>query len=188
MLVHGYLPTHWRFLCIHPSPPLKHGWREPCNNLACFHDNHLLLSYPHLSTSPFLPLSCLPPLCILLVFQGQRGSQPDRELKREIQAEWRERAITGGENADRGRLEDKNPPDVVIVGTLDLRQSPHSTCPGTCALSYHNLLSTLSQNGRQQVAPFRMSGLLLWQPLFSCYLSLKGGQELYSKSECVCGW
>lgn len=31
------------------------------------------------------------------------------------------------EKTDRGRLEDKNPPDVVIVSTLDLRQLPHST-------------------------------------------------------------
>lgn len=38
--------------------PHQHCWREPCNNFACFHDNHLLLS-PHPSTSsshPSLPL------------------------------------------------------------------------------------------------------------------------------------
>lgn len=36
------------------------------------------------------------------------------------------RLITTGEETDRGSLEDKNPPDVVIVGTLNLR--PHLPC------------------------------------------------------------
>lgn len=74
--------------------PHQHCWREPCNNLPCFHDNHLLLSSPHLSTSRslpslplFLPLSCLPSLCTLLVFQGQTGSQPDSEIETEIGVE-----------------------------------------------------------------------------------------------------
>ncbi len=53
-------------------------WRESCNNLCCFHDNHLLLS----------PLICLslfsiPPshsaLNAVLVFQGQSGSCGDRQ-------------------------------------------------------------------------------------------------------------
>lgn len=46
-------------LSQHPAPPTvppphQHRWREPCNNFACFHDNHLLLS-PHLSTSSSHP-------------------------------------------------------------------------------------------------------------------------------------
>ncbi len=160
----GYLPTHWRFLCAphhhlyHPSPPPSTlaCWREPCNNPPCFHDNHLLLSSPHLSLPPslsplplsfslslppFLPLSCLASLRTLLVFQGQRGSQSDSEIETEIWVESGERrAITMGEKTDRGRLEDKNPPDVVIVSTLDLRQLPHSTYLGLATSTFHNLI------------------------------------------------
>lgn len=85
---------------------------------------------------PFsLPLSCLPSLCTLLVFQGQRGSQPDSEIETEIGVESGERrAITMGETTDRGRLEDKNPPDVVIVSTLHLNPLPRSTYLGSCSL------------------------------------------------------
>lgn len=69
----------------HPLPSTLACWREPCNNPPCFHDNHLLLSSPHLSLPPslsFLTLSSpfqLSPssLPTLLVFQGQRGSQAD---------------------------------------------------------------------------------------------------------------
>lgn len=122
--------------------PHQHCWREPCNNLPCFHDNHLLLSSPHLSTSPslpcfplFLPLSVLPSLCTLLVFQGQTRSQPESEIETEIGVESGERrAITIGKTADRGGLEDKNPPDIVIVSTLDLRQLSHSAYLGLCSL------------------------------------------------------
>lgn len=35
-------------------PSTRACWREPCNNPPCFHDNHLLLSSPHLSLAPSL--------------------------------------------------------------------------------------------------------------------------------------
>lgn len=98
-------------------------WREPCNNPPCFHGNHLLLSSPHLSFPPSLftlPLCCLH---TLLVFQGQRGSQSDSEIERDIGGEMEEsRPITTAEKEERGSLEDINPPDIVIVSTLDPRQ------------------------------------------------------------------
>lgn len=40
-----------------PPPSTLACWREPCNNPPCFHDNHLLLSSPRLSLSPFCPPS-----------------------------------------------------------------------------------------------------------------------------------
>lgn len=72
----------------------------------------LFLHSPSLSFPPlFLPLSCLPFLHTLLVFQGQRGSQADSEIETEIWVESGERgAITVGEKTDRGRLEDKKYP------------------------------------------------------------------------------
>lgn len=115
----GYLANShsWILLIDAVSASLHHRlyppstiacWREPCNNPPCFHDNHLLLSSPHLSfpLSPLppclhsplssSPLSCLP-LCTLLVFQGQRGSQADSEIETEIGlAKW------GGENYNNG--------------------------------------------------------------------------------------
>lgn len=130
----SWLPTYSLTLSLRPpsqppltplSPPSTLAcWREPCNNPPCFHDNHLLLSSPHLSPPPslsplplslfpplFLPLSCLPFLRTLLVFQGQRGSQADSEIETEIWVESGERgAITMGEKTDRGRLEDKKYP------------------------------------------------------------------------------
>lgn len=132
------LSLHTQPTTTNPLPPSTRAcWREPCNNPPCFHDNHLLLSSPHLSPAPslpqlrpslppsplFLPLSFLPFFHTLLVFQGQRGSQPDSEIETEIRFESGERrAIAMGETTDKGWLEDRNLPDVVIVSTLDLGQ------------------------------------------------------------------
>lgn len=103
----------------------------------------LLSSLPPLPSHPSplsLPLSCPPPsLCTLLVFQGQRGSQPDSEIETEIGTESGERGvITAGEKTNRGRLEDKNPPDVVIVSTSHPTPMPRFNLP-RLVLSRHNL-------------------------------------------------
>lgn len=53
-------------------------WRESCNNLCCFHDNHLLLS-PLICLSLFSIPPSHPALNAVLVFQGQSGSCGDRQ-------------------------------------------------------------------------------------------------------------
>lgn len=72
----SWLPTYSLTLSLRPPSPHHHPyhpspppstlacWREPCNNPPCFHDNHLLLSSPHLSPPPSLsplPLSLFSP-------------------------------------------------------------------------------------------------------------------------------
>lgn len=71
-------------------------------------------------------------------------------------------AITVGETADREGQEDKNHPDSVIVHTLALKQLPCSTrVMVTLFFLYHNqFISSLSQNGRQQVISCQSLGML----------------------------
>lgn len=79
-------------------------WRESCNNLCCFHDNHLLLS-PLICLSLFSIPPSHPALNTVLVFQGQSGSCGDRQRDSgrdlaESTGGWR-RVKTAGEKTGR---------------------------------------------------------------------------------------
>lgn len=128
----GYI-AHHQHHHHHTSPPHQHAPVDVSRvtilpvsmTTTCCCPPLICLSLPPFLNSlpPFLPLSFLPSLHTLLVFQGQRGSQPDSAIETEIGVEsGQRRAIAMGEATDKGRLEDRNPPDIVIVSTLDLRQ------------------------------------------------------------------
>lgn len=68
-------------------------WRESCNNLCCFHDNHLLLS-PLICLSLFSILPSHSALNVVLVFKVKVGHVA---IHREIVAEIRTRVRESGE-------------------------------------------------------------------------------------------